>query len=282
MANPAQQSLFINEKINQVTFCLSLHMKHVKIFLFLFWHNFVFAQSVVIKPDRVFQPGEELNYRFEYGFFTVAKATFKVFETDVKFDNKPTYLLKAEAKTSGAFDIIYKVRDYYDSYIDQTSLLPYLYQENIHESSYRRQDKVRFYQEDKNIISNRGSFTTPTEQTFDLLSVYYFSRNIDTSKLKIGDSYKFNYFLGEETSALEIKYLGKEIIKSKLGYVRCFKFSPSIKPGRIFKKDSNLYIWLTDDGNRLLVKAQVDIIVGSVTMEIISAKGLKYPLVNVK
>ena len=69
---------------------------------------------------------------------------------------------------------------------------------------------------------------------------------------------------------------------SKLGKIRCLKFSPSIDPGRIFRKDSNLYLWITDDGNRVPVKAQVEIIVGAVTMEIKSAEGLKYPLAKEK
>ncbi|RZK51667.1 MAG: DUF3108 domain-containing protein, partial [Pedobacter sp.] len=75
-----------------------------------------------------------------------------------------------------------------------------------------------------------------------------------------------------------IEYVGKETIKSKLGNIRCLKFSPSIKPGRIFKKDSKLYLWITDDGNRVPVKAQVEILVGAVTMEIKSAEGLRYPI----
>ncbi|RZL08812.1 MAG: DUF3108 domain-containing protein, partial [Pedobacter sp.] len=78
------------------------------------------------------------------------------------------------------------------------------------------------------------------------------------------------------------QYVGKEVIKTKLGQIRCIKFSPSIKPGRIFRKDSRLYLWVTDDGNRVPVKAEVEILVGSVVMEIKSATGLKYPIAVVK
>ena len=70
-------------------------------------------------------------------------------------------------------------------------------------------------------------------------------------------------------------------VKTKLGKIKCLKFSPSIKPGRVFRKDSKLYLWITDDGNRVPVKAQVEILVGAVTMEISSADGLKYPLAKI-
>jgi hypothetical protein len=237
-----------------------------------------FAQELPLKKDAAFQEGEILKYKLKYGFITAAEATIKVLSSDLKFDNKPTYRLVVDAQTSGTFDVFYKIRDHYDSYIDKTDLLPYFYQENIREASYRRTDKARFYQDGKKVVANKGTFTTPTTQTFDLVSAYYFSRSLDISKLKIGDEFKLNYFLGDEISQLEIAYVGKETIKTKLGTIRCLKFSPSIKPGRIFKKDSKLYLWITDDGNRVPVKAEVEILVGSVTLEIKSAEGLKYPI----
>ncbi|QPH41859.1 DUF3108 domain-containing protein [Pedobacter endophyticus] len=236
------------------------------------------AQTLPVKKEPVFRDGEVLNYKLRYGFITAAEGTLKVQNSDLKFDGKPTYRLSVDAQTSGTFDIFYKIRDHYDSYIDKTDLLPYFYQENIREANYRRQDKARFNQDSKKVVSNRGTFTAPTNQTFDLVSAYYFARSLDISKLRTGDKFKLNYFLQDEISALEIEYIGKETIKTKLGNIRCLKFSPSIKPGRIFKKDSRLYLWVTDDGNRVPVKAQVEILVGAVTMELKSASGLKYAL----
>jgi hypothetical protein len=231
-----------------------------------------------LKSESVFKEGEVLKYKLKYGIFTAAEATISVKATDLKFNNKPTYQLVVDARTSGSFDIFYKVRDHYDSYIDQTTLTPYFYQENIREASYRRQDKARFYQDTKKVVANKGTYTAPTTQTFDLVSAYYFARSLEIGQLKIGDKFKLNYFLGDEISQLEIAYAGKEVIKTKLGNLSCLKFSPSIKPGRIFKKDSKLYLWITDDGNRVPVRAEVEILVGSVTLEIQSAAGLKYPI----
>jgi len=238
----------------------------------------VCGQELPVKKETAFKEGEVLSYKLKYGFITAAEATIKVQATDMKFEGKPTFQLVVDARTSGTFDVFYKIRDHYDSYIDKTELTPYFYQENIREANYKRQDKARFYQDGKKVVANTGTYNTPTTQTFDLVSAYYFARSLDISKMKINDTFKLNYFLGDEISALEIQYVGKEVIKSKLGDIRCLKFSPSIKPGRIFKKDSKLYLWITDDGNRVPVKAQVEILVGSVTLEIKSAEGLKYPI----
>ncbi len=247
-----------------------------------FLTNQLYAQELPVKKEAVFQPGEVLQYKLKYGFITAAEGTLKVFDSDMKFDGKPTYRLSVDAETSGTFDVFYKVRDHYDSYIDKVELTPYFYQENVREGSYRRSDKARFNQDTRKVVSNRGTFTGPTNQTFDLVSAYYFSRSLDVARIKIGDKFKLNYFLGDGVKQLTIEFVGREVVKSKLGNIRCLKFSPSIEPGRIFRKDSRLYLWITDDGNRVPVKAQVEILVGSVTMEIKSASGLKYPLANAK
>lgn len=252
------------------------------LFVFLITIADAEAQELPLKKEPIFQAGEVLSYKLKYGFITAAEATIKVMNSDLKFEDNETYKLVVDAKTSGTFDIFYKIRDHYDSYIDKTKLTPYFYQEDVKEASYTRKDKARFTQETKKVVSNKGTFTAPTNQTFDLVSAYYFARSLDISKLKIGEKFKLNYFLGDGIHQLEIKYVGKEVVKSKLGNIRCLKFSPSIEPGRIFRKDSALYLWITDDGNRVPVKAQVEIIVGAVTMEIKSADGLKYPLAKEK
>lgn len=250
--------------------------------IFAFLSLNAIAQELPFVKDPVFQAGEVLKYKLKYGFITAAEGTIKVEESDLKFDGKPSYKLLVDGETSGTFDVFYKIRDHYDSYIDKDNLKPYFYQENIREGGYRRQDKARFHQDDKKVVATKGTFATPTTQTFDLVSAYYFARSLDISKMKTGDFVKLNYFLGDEVSQLEIQFVGREVIKTKLGKIRCLKFSPSIKPGRIFRKDSRLYLWVTDDGNRVPVKAQVEIIVGAVTMEIKSADGLKYPLAIVE
>jgi hypothetical protein len=60
-----------------------------------------------------------------------------------------------------------------------------------------------------------------------------------------------------------------------LGKIECIKFSPSIRPGRIFRKNIRLYLWISNDANRIPVKAKAEVIVGAITMEISSATGLK-------
>ncbi|MDM1295072.1 DUF3108 domain-containing protein [Sphingobacterium sp. N143] len=236
----------------------------------------VFAQDLPHLKESAFKAGEKLKYRLRYGIISAATGTLTVADTKDGQGN-PAFHLYAAGRTAGAF-AIYTVRNEYNSYINSKTFLPYYYTENIREGGYRRNDKVRFNQQTHTVVGNKGTFTSKVDQTFDLLSSYYFARNLDLSTVKPGESFKLTYFLNDEIATLGIQYIGIEKIKTELGTLECLKFSPEIKPGRIFKKNSKLYLWVTNDGNRIPVKANVDILIGSVTLELLEANGLKYKL----
>lgn len=240
-----------------------------------------FTAAQVSLPDRIddtaFKPGERLNYRLKYGLFTAAEAHLRIEDSDVKFEGRPAYHIIADGATAGTFDVFYKVRNRYESYIDKNTLLPYLYTENRHEGSWHHTDKVSFDRQDSKITSNNGTFPLKGK-VFDFPSAYYFARNLDVSKLHIGDTFDMQYFLDDGTQTLSITFVGREKVKTSLGTFNCLKFNPSIIPGRIFRKNSKLYLWVTDDNNRIPVKAHVEVVVGSLTMELTDASGLKFPL----
>jgi len=230
--------------------------------------------------EPVFKTGEQLSYKFKYGFFTGAEGNLRVEDGD-KIDGHPTYHIIVDGKTAGTFDIFYKVRNRYESYVDRTTLLPYLYTENRKEGSWKHTDKVQFDHQTGKITATKGSYQSKGK-VFDFVSAYYFARGLDISKIRIGDKFDIPYFLDDGIYTLNITYVGKEVVNSAIGKFNCLKFNPTIIAGRIFKKDSKLYLWITDDNNRIPVKANVGLIVGSVTMELTAAKGLKYPLNPIK
>jgi hypothetical protein len=282
LANHALPSLFIKGGINGSLLVMSTCMKKYLFTIILITNCFTFAFSQELKNinEPVFKAGEQLNYRLKYGFFTAAEANLRV-EDGEKIDGHPTYHIIADGKTAGTFDIFYKVRNRYETWVDRTSLLPYLYAENRREASWRHTDKVSFNHENGKLTADKGVFPFKG-RVFDFVSAYYFARCIDISKIRIGDKFEIPYFLDDGIYTLSITYMGKEVVKSSIGKFNCLKFNPTIIPGRIFKKDSKLYLWITDDANRIPVKANVGLIVGSVTMELTDAKGLKYPLDPIK
>jgi hypothetical protein len=241
----------------------------------------VFSQELKIGSEPVFKEGEELSYKLKYGFFTGAEATIRVEDGGKKIENHPSYHITVDGKTAGTFDVFYKVRNRYETYIDRNTLLPYYYTENRHEGSWKHSDNVSFNHPDGKITADKGVFPFKGK-VFDFVSAYYFARNIDVSKLRVGETFDMKYFLEDSIQTLSVTYLGKEKVNCTMGTFNCLKFNPTIIPGRIFRKNSKLYLWITDDGNRIPVKAHVELVVGSVNMDLTNAKGLKYPLNTIK
>ncbi|MGZ3751319.1 MAG: DUF3108 domain-containing protein [Mucilaginibacter sp.] len=239
--------------------------------------NTLFAQELTKTSEPAFKPGEKLSYKMKYGFFTAAEATIRVEESPSRFDGQPAYHIIADGKTAGSFDVFYKVRNRYETFVDHNTLLPYFYAENRRESSYRHTDKVTFDHDKNTITAAKGTYPFKGK-VFDFVSVYYFARCIDISKIRVGQTFEMQYFLEDAIHTLSITYMGKEKVSCSMGTFNCLKFNPTIIPGRIFRKDSKLYLWITDDNNRIPVKAHVEVVVGSLTMDLTGASGLKFPL----
>lgn len=256
-------------------------MKYLSLFLLIAFLQTtpLLSQDPEKDTQAAFQQGEKLHYKLKYGIFTAAEADLQILTGDTRYEGKPIYHIVADGKTTGTFDIFYKVRNRYESYVDCSTLLPYMYTENRREGKYRHTDHVVFNHEDHKITADKGVFPF-AGKVFDFPSAYYFARCLDMSNIKVGDKIVFRYFLEDGIQSLNITYLGKETVECSMGKFNCLKFNPTIIPGNIFRKDSKLYLWITDDRNRIPVKAKVEVIVGSLTMDLAGATGLKYPLNN--
>jgi hypothetical protein len=77
---------------------------------------------------------------------------------------------------------------------------------------------------------------------------------------------------------MKLKFKGRETIKTDLGRVKCIKFCPVVQVGRVFKKEEDLQLWISDDANHVPMRAQGSILVGSIKMDIISTANLMVPL----
>ncbi|MEN0053189.1 MAG: DUF3108 domain-containing protein [Mucilaginibacter sp.] len=251
------------------------------VIVLLLCYGNTFSQELNKISEPVFKVGEKLSYKMKYGIFTAAEANIRVEGSDKKFEGQPAFHLIAEGKTAGSFDVFYKVRNKYESYVNENTLEPYFYTENRREGKWKHSDNVTFDHKDNKVTANKGVYQFKGK-TFDFVSAYYFARTIDVSKMKVGEKFELQYFLEDGFHSMGITYVGTEVVSCSMGKFNCLKFNPTIIPGRIFRKDSKLYLWITNDGNRIPVKAHVEVILGSITMDLQGATGLKYPLNPIK
>src|SRR5699024_103927 len=117
-------------------------------------------------------------------------------------------------------------------------------------------------------------------QVQDMLSALYYIRNQIDGKLKEkGDSIVVNMFFDNQNYKFKTVYLGTEIIKSEFGKVKCLKLRPYVQAGRVFKKQESLTVWVSADKNKIPIKIEAKLSVGSLTADLYAYKNLKNPFV---
>jgi hypothetical protein len=194
-----------------------------------------------------------------------------------RFNGKPVYHCIGEGKSYSFFDNFFKVRDKYESYIDTTNLLPYKFVRNVEEGSYKKYNNVTFNQTTGTAVSTNGVYKV-TKCIQDVVSAVYYARNIDFSKYKVDDKIPFDMFLDDEVFHLYIRYMGKEKIKTRYGKFNAIRIKPLLLKGTIFEGGEKMNAWFSDDPNRLLLRVESPISVGSIKVDMMTYRNLRYPL----
>ena len=238
--------------------------------------------------NRAFQAGEEITYKLYYNWnfvwLAAGEVVFNVEESEGK------YHISATGRTYKTYEWFFKVRDYYDSYIDKETLLPYTSIRDVHEGGYKLYDKVDFDQENNLAVSKRGKtkYETTTQKynldgcMHDVLSIVYYTRNLAFDQYNEGQEFPVKIFMDKEVWPLKVKYKGKEESKKVkgLGKFKTIKFSPEVIEGEVFKADTEMNIWVSDDGNRIPLLIESPVSVGSVKAVLKDYKGLKYEMTS--
>lgn len=232
--------------------------------------------------NHAFKAGEVLEYRLHYGLVNAGTAKLEVKKLENKIAGREVYHIIGTGKTKGAFDWFFKVRDRYETYLDVDGVFPWMFVRNINEGGYKKQQTYKFAQSKNKVNNGEGeSFETP-EGIQDMLSSFYYARSIDFSNAKLGEVYTIWSFVDDEIWPLKIRYMGKDEIKVSGQKYKAIKFHPVVQEGRLFENEEDVTVWISDDENKIPLLAQGKVMVGSVKMELIKAKGLANPSSKIK
>lgn len=261
------------------------HMKtHFKIIamVMLVVFNFSFTQKennafkFRSQNNKSFGYGEKLSYRVHYGWINAAEISMRVDDTSVLINNRPTYHIIASGKTNKSFDWMYTVRDRFESYVDTTGIAPLKYFKTVREDKYTDTDLVYYDHETEKLKGLKKNMDMPV-YVQDIVSGTYYARTIDFSNAYVGQTYPLNIYLDQKIYNLKFKYLGKETIKTDFGKVRCIKLRPQLVVDRVFKDEDDMTVWVSDDDNRLPMRVQTDLWVGSLKVDLTDYTGLANP-----
>jgi hypothetical protein len=242
--------------------------------------GFISKDSYRYIHNNSFTAGELLEFRVHYGFLNVGEAVVDVSPTLYRVNNRICYKVNVFGKTSGTFELGYKVRDTWRSYIDTSALVPQKFYTNIQENKYRKEETV-FFDHLKKVVRSEEKdqetkeFTIPNNVQ-DLISGYYYLRTLDFNRFADGDTIAVKAFFDDEFYDFKVLFRGRSEVKTKFGKIKCLRITPVMPRNQLFK-DESISVYISDDKNKIPVKieAEMSFLPGVIELELKKHKGLK-------
>jgi hypothetical protein len=111
-----------------------------------------------------------------------------------------------------------------------------------------------------------------------MVSAVYFARTLDLAHMKPDEKVPVTVIIDDAVFPIYIKSLGKEIVETKEGKkYHCIKFTAKMVQGTIFRGDEDIFVWVTDDDNKIPVYIEAKILVGTVKAYIKEIRGTRNP-----
>lgn len=224
--------------------------------------------------NNAFKGGEKLKFRVHYGLINAALITMKVDPSTSSINGRNSYHVTVEGETLKSFDWAYKVRDKFESWIDNEALAPLRYAKTVRENKYFNEDLAVYMHDKKKLRNSKGDLTMPV-YTQDIASALFYARNLDFSAATLNKVYPIDIYLDNKVYNLNFTYLGKETLSTDLGKVKCIKLRPKLVVDRVFKSSNDMTVWISDDKNHIPVRVQSAIKVGSLKVDITGYENLK-------
>lgn len=238
------------------------------------------AKAQPMKSEKPFLVGEKLEYLMHYGWIDGGEASLLL--TDTTYLGSSVLHAYIKAETAGIAQKLYNLLNIYESWFDPNNYLPVRAKVHKREGpKYKYADDISYNHEQNYVISNKKGKVKVAENCLDVVSAFYFIRQIDFNKMKKGQTLELpTFFLGDPYN-LKVVYMGTETVSIELGNFLCHKLMP-VTSGSSFEADDSMTIFITDDTNGIPVQIKMDLWVGSLKMDLISHKGLKVKLESVK
>lgn len=239
-----------------------------------------------------FTRGEVISFKMTFGIFTVGKGKAQIAPTYYKVNDRECFKVDVYGKTVGMVDWVADVDDQWGAYVDTAALVPHQFYRKIREGRYKKDEWTNFDHPNQKIevkvLNNKtGKLKDPKyyegpPHVRDMISGFLYLRVMDFSTLKPGDTVNIKGFFEDEFYSMNIIYKGKSVVKLKVGKVRALVFKPVMPKNKLFDGENSVTAWFSDDKNRIPLKIDAEMFIGSAGVELIEYSGLKNPLNLVK
>ncbi|HYG04210.1 MAG TPA: DUF3108 domain-containing protein [Chryseosolibacter sp.] len=242
--------------------------------------------------NESFQKGEVLEFKMTYGIFTVGKGSAQIHPTYYKLNNRDCFKVDIFARTVGMIDWVTDINDQWGAYIDTAAIVPHMFYRRIREGNYKKDEQTYFDHHKKQIQvitadKKTGKWKEPKfydapAQVRDMIAGFLYLRTLDFSNLQVNDTVLITGFFEDEFYRMNIVYKGKDVVKTKAGKIRVLAFKPVMPKNELFDGENSITAYFSDDKNRIPVKIDAEMFIGSAGVELTGYSNLKNPLNRVK
>ncbi|RJP82726.1 MAG: DUF3108 domain-containing protein [Desulfobacteraceae bacterium] len=249
-------------------------IKQLPILLFFYFLSVTCLPAEEMQPP--FRPGEKFTFRITWSGLLIGHAVLEVLPM-AQIEGRPANHFVLSGRTEGIVDFFYRVHTRIDAFAD-TALTHSVFFKNQISGRHNKLITFHFDWEKSQVRRTENGQTiepvTILPGTFDLLSVFYFSR---INPMWVNAVYDRPVTDGKKNVMGRMTIVKRENIKASGKIYDAFLLEPETKHiGGVFKKSRNpkIQLWVTADKRRMPVRARSEVIVGSFVGELIAAEGL--------
>lgn len=251
---------------------------------------FLAPLSVVAqRSDLPYVPGESLTYVVNYKWGAINTDVGEAVTSLSYIDSSGLFHSVITGRTYKFYDIIFKVREHFESKFFDDPFRPHYFYRDTREGKYRIKNIFQF-DRDTNIIRASiqkydrppaDTLLTGTGNTFDIPALFYNVRTIDFDSISHGVKHPISFAIDDDVYNFYFILIGKEVKKVRgLGTFNTLKFAVRLVAGSVFTGEDEMYIWVTDDENKVPLLFESPIIVGRVQGRLVEYSNLKGPLTS--
>ncbi len=226
----------------------------------------------VIPSDKIpFEIGERVEMDLRWLAVPAGRAILEVKEGPV-INGRPTFQLWGNVLSSKIVDALYHIDNTAESFVDKEALLPYKFLLHMVESKQNKETRVAFdhvngkaYYWAKRISERWGNMDVDRVDPLipkakDLWSAIYYARYLN---YKLKEKQRFIVYENGQNWEVELTPVANELVTSRVGAFQCWKILVHVSLNNVLKPMGDVYMWLSDDSKKHLVKFDAKIKIGS-------------------
>jgi KDO2-lipid IV(A) lauroyltransferase len=234
-----------------------------------------------VSSERIpFDIGERVQMQLSWIGLSAGTATMEVRKGPEMY-GRPTFEFWGSVVSSKLVDAIYHVENTVETFVDARGLIPYKFVLHMFETAQKKETRVMFDHPNKRTqywsqrISKKWGDETVSRidelvpAAKDMWSGLYYARTLNYT---LNEKQTFTIYENGKNWQVELLPVANELLNTKVGAFQCWKILVIVKLNNVLRPTGDIFMWLSDDSKRYIVKFDAKIKIGSLLGNIISIR----------